>query len=97
MLYYLYIFFSEVSAATEAGMKTCVISRDGDDSLSDEDLQKHLVVESLCELMREEFENGANKKLATGDEEDESNQGPEDSNQGADEAGEGDSAEDVSE
>jgi len=93
---------AEVAAATEAGMKTCIVSRDGDDSLSDEDLQKHLVVESLCELMREEFENGEGpyKKIELGhdgDEEDESNEGPEDSNQGAEEGAVGDSAEDVSE
>lgn len=79
-------------------MKTCIVSREGDDSLTDEDLQKHLVVESLCELMKEELENGAAKKFEAGPD-DASYQGAEDSNDAGGEhreTGE-ESAEDVSE
>lgn len=48
--------FTEAAPASEAGMKTCLVVRDGNAPLSDDDLQKFNVIESFNELTSSQSE-----------------------------------------
>ena len=41
---------TEAASADEAGMKTCIVKREGNAPLSDEDCQKFNVIETFSEL-----------------------------------------------
>lgn len=48
---------AEAAAATAAGLKTCLVMREGNVTLSEEEQRTYQAVESFYELMKEDFDD----------------------------------------
>lgn len=56
-MHYIFTLFSEATAASQAGLRSALVARDGNEDLTEEDFQNFLVIESFGELFGDDEED----------------------------------------